>query len=54
MPPKVKSALCGDNPFGNIFYPFWRDLDCVCCAFYRGMAVVLTANVIALVLGAIF
>ncbi len=33
----VKRALCYDNWFGNIFYPLWRDLDCVCCAMWRGV-----------------
>jgi len=43
--PIYKRVLCGDNPFGNIFYPLWRDLDCVCCAMWRGIIVgaILTA-----------
>lgn len=43
--PIYKRVLCGDNLFGNIFYPMWRDLDCVCCAMWRGIIVgaILTA-----------
>jgi hypothetical protein len=37
--PMYKKILCGDNLFGNIFYPFWRGIDCPCCTFFRGMVV---------------
>jgi hypothetical protein len=34
-----KRAVCGDNPFGNIFYPLWRNVRCNCCALWRGIVV---------------
>lgn len=37
--PLYKRVLCGDNWFGNIFYPFWRGMDCPCCSFFRGALV---------------
>lgn len=36
--PTLKKVLCGNNPLGDWHYRFWKDLDCVCCAFYRGIA----------------
>jgi hypothetical protein len=37
--PLHKKALCGNHPFGDFFYLFWKDIDCPCCLFFRGMAV---------------
>lgn len=33
----VKVPLCGDNFTGNLLYWLWKDLECVCCATYRGI-----------------
>ena len=35
--PVYKQVLCGDNILGNIFYPLWRNVDCSCCALWRGI-----------------
>lgn len=37
--PWFKKVLCGDNLFGNIFYPLWRDATCHCCSLWRGVLV---------------
>ena len=37
--PLYKKILCGNNPLGDWHYNFWKGLDCVCCAFYRGIVV---------------
>lgn len=34
---KVKSIMCADTKFSNIFYLLWGDLNCPCCAFFRGL-----------------
>lgn len=34
--PLYKKILCGNNWFGDFFYNFYKDLDCICCAFFRG------------------
>lgn len=35
---KVKHYLCSEEShFANVMYLFWGDLDCPCCAFYRGV-----------------
>jgi len=48
---KIKPAMCHDNFTGNLFYWAWKDLDCTCCAFFRGMLMGIVATaVIALVI----
>jgi hypothetical protein len=42
-----KRAVCGDNPFGNIFYPLWRNVRCNCCSFFRGLLTGLVVTTIA-------
>ena len=37
--PLYKKILCGNNPLGDWHYRFWKDLDCTCCAFYRGIII---------------
>lgn len=34
-----KPILCGNNPIGNFFYPLWRNIDCDCCAFFKGFTI---------------
>lgn len=40
--PLYKKALCGNHMFGDFFHLFWRNVDCHCCLFFRGVAVGLT------------
>jgi len=48
---KMKTYMCGNNFTGNLFYWAWKNVDCTCCAFFRGMVIgnILTV-IIALVL----
>lgn len=37
---KMKDILCSPySKLANIMYLFYGDLECVCCAFYRGLLV---------------
>lgn len=44
---KVKPVLCHDNFTGNLLHWAWKDLDCACCAFFRGflMAAIISVSV---------
>ena len=33
----VKSFMCRGNWIANIAYLFWGDLECPCCAWWRGV-----------------
>ena len=44
--PLYKKVLCGNNPLGDWHYLFWKDLDCVCCSFYRGLVLGITYSFI--------
>jgi hypothetical protein len=35
--PLYKRVMCGNNWFGDLFYKVWGGLECICCAFWRGM-----------------
>lgn len=33
----VKPILCHDNWFSNLTYWIYKDIECGCCIFYRGI-----------------
>ena len=37
--PLYKKVLCGNHPFGDFHYRFWKDVGCDCCSFFRGIVV---------------
>lgn len=47
-----KKRLCGDYWFGNIFYSLVEDLDCTCCALWRGLVIgVATGLIVGVTIG---
>lgn len=51
MEKHVKPSLCYEGRwFADLTYPLYSDLDCVCCAFLRGAAIMFLP---AFVLGAV-